>query len=954
MEFRTAILFAISAFTTKATSRSKLAILVSLMLCTLACCTELRGQALPGALQSTQTGAHSPSNKAIVDLVSDLASPRFNVRRKSFLELRNTGQPAIKQVRDAVLSRRQTVSRSAAKLENLLLQPDELNSQDVETVFSLLNNPSVTSVTRLCKLGYWDAATLMLDYHAGIRASDSLQGTSRASNLHTIVKLATQQGDPTLAWPIIELATSSDDSDYQSRKVASWLAAKLDLKRQAPTDSPDAKALDAWYRGEVDTALKLARDLGLQQELQSRTYRWGQLSTPEFTKVALPRLSSQSRAVAQAVLLELAGETNAAQTQWQEVLGDDSLAPFDLPFDLPFAADPSTAKTTDEALRELLQNAPPAEQNLLVLCMLLSGRVQPVLHYVEKSNPFHAFDFYASRNNYAKALQLVGLNAELSNFATWIENQEKMLRIEGSGRTQRRLSPLFRQTSRTCNILSSLGYQDESRQLFAVIADCADTQLAIWETSILPWLSSSEMRAAILADIDPVYRRARNGTRQAIRNELFADLSNSIEYLLETFPQNSQHVGEGTTVWTALERLEAWDNAFFASVGISSETWLLDATRAAKTKSAREQRDLVLPMRELARLAKGCGHRELALELSLSDAGLQSEFDAPLHNQIAAELYIEEGRYEEGAALLAGIRKATRSNEDPARIHQEVQANLYAGQMQQAERLWQTQWLSPRSGYRWSQGPSYSLVIRDLPESANAVAKEYAQTAYLLAPFGSPDFYWAANDYANILEDEDRMVESANVLRSTFVEALHSNSTLLPFQSAYGHFHYLNLSVKAERIRRAAACIENGDIENASRHMRVGQHLQPQDIEMVVQCYPRLSELGYEQEANELFESYEKTMFAHLKDWPNDAMANNNLAWMYSQCDRKLDQALRLAQKAVSLAPRSATYMDTLSEIHYRAGRTSEAIAAMKSCIQLDPHDIHFRKNLMRFANGAP
>lgn len=942
-------MFASSARRRNAAIRSKLSISACSALGILILCVGLQAQTPSNGLESTDASSDSQLAKTISGLIDDLASPEFNVRRKSFLELWRTGQPALQQVRAAMSSPRQAISQSATKLENLLLRPSDINPQDVEVVSSLLNKPSLASVTRLCQLGYWESAAQMLEYHAEIRVSDSLKGAPKASNLHAIVKLATEQGDPTLAWPIIELATSSFGVDYASSKVASWLAAKLDLPRKTPSDSKDERALNAWYRGDVDEALRLATDSELRQELYSRTYRWSKLSSPAFAKVALNRLSPKSKSVAEAVLFELAGEIDQAKTRWQAVLGDDSIAPFDL----PIGASP-TAASTDEALSKFLQSARPADQNHLALCLLLSGRVKPVLEFVEKSNPYHAFDFYASRNDYARTLQMAGLNADLSNFETWIGNQEKVLSIEGSGRTQRRLSPLFRQTSRVCNILSSLGYQEESRQLFAVIADCADTQLTIWETSILPWLSSSEMQAAVLADIDPIFRRARSGTRQVIRNDLFPDLSNSIEFLMRKFPQDTEAADHGINVWTALERLEAWDNEFFASVGIPAKKWLSDAAEAAKIKLDRRQRDLVLPLRELAGLAKGFGYRELALEISLFEAGLQAEVDAPLHNEVAAELYMEEGNYRESIQLLSGIRRALRSNEDPARVNQEIRASLFAGDMEQAQKLRLAQWLSPRSGYRWSQGPSYSLVIRDLPESASAVAEEYAETAYFLAPFGSPDFYWAANDYANILEEQDRMEESADLLRSVFVEALHSDSTLLPFQAAYGHFHYLNLSVKAERIRRAAACIERGEIENALRHMRIGEHLQPQDIEMVVQCYPRLRDLGYEQEANDLFDSYERTMLDHLQTWPNDAMANNNLAWMYSQCDRKLVEALRLAQKAISLAPRSATYLDTLSEIHYRAGRTSEAIAAMKGCIQLDPHDIHFRKNLMRFANGAP
>jgi tetratricopeptide (TPR) repeat protein len=53
-------------------------------------------------------------------------------------------------------------------------------------------------------------------------------------------------------------------------------------------------------------------------------------------------------------------------------------------------------------------------------------------------------------------------------------------------------------------------------------------------------------------------------------------------------------------------------------------------------------------------------------------------------------------------------------------------------------------------------------------------------------------------------------------------------------------------------------------------------------------------------------------------DKTGSAEAYNNLAWLYYTGGSRLDEAERLAMKAVELSPGSATYADTLEKIRAR------------------------------------
>ncbi|MCC6681747.1 MAG: tetratricopeptide repeat protein [Phycisphaeraceae bacterium] len=70
---------------------------------------------------------------------------------------------------------------------------------------------------------------------------------------------------------------------------------------------------------------------------------------------------------------------------------------------------------------------------------------------------------------------------------------------------------------------------------------------------------------------------------------------------------------------------------------------------------------------------------------------------------------------------------------------------------------------------------------------------------------------------------------------------------------------------------------------------------------------------------------------------PKLVIADNNLAMVLLSRGENLDEATNLAKAAVDAEPRNAEYLDTLAQIHAKAGRFDVAIAAMKKAIEVDP-----------------
>jgi tetratricopeptide (TPR) repeat protein len=135
---------------------------------------------------------------------------------------------------------------------------------------------------------------------------------------------------------------------------------------------------------------------------------------------------------------------------------------------------------------------------------------------------------------------------------------------------------------------------------------------------------------------------------------------------------------------------------------------------------------------------------------------------------------------------------------------------------------------------------------------------------------------------------------------------------------------------------------------NATRQLNVNvvkkillRHMEknPQDI----QSLAALSTLQYESGE---YEKAEQGYLRILAQDPENVETLNNLAWLYATCReescRRPQEALKLAQKAVSLVPRDAHVLDTLAESYYANGMLDEAVETINRAIALKPQDMSY------------
>ena len=79
-----------------------------------------------------------------------------------------------------------------------------------------------------------------------------------------------------------------------------------------------------------------------------------------------------------------------------------------------------------------------------------------------------------------------------------------------------------------------------------------------------------------------------------------------------------------------------------------------------------------------------------------------------------------------------------------------------------------------------------------------------------------------------------------------------------------------------------------------------------------------------------------ETLFRQLVDTePNDANAANYLGYMWADREVRLEEALELIARAVSLDPENSAYLDSLGWVHFRLGDIEEAERWLRRAVDL-------------------
>jgi tetratricopeptide (TPR) repeat protein len=153
---------------------------------------------------------------------------------------------------------------------------------------------------------------------------------------------------------------------------------------------------------------------------------------------------------------------------------------------------------------------------------------------------------------------------------------------------------------------------------------------------------------------------------------------------------------------------------------------------------------------------------------------------------------------------------------------------------------------------------------------------------------------------------------------------------------------------------RAQGLLAASKPEAARKEMNLAREALPGNLDLAIEIVPALDKRGLKRDADALFNETLGVYVKACKDYPRCGWLHNSAAWLSACCRRNLDSALAHAQKAVELAPRSASHLDTLAEVLFQRGEKDKAIATQKKVIELDSRKPYYRKQLRRIEAGDP
>ncbi len=102
--------------------------------------------------------------------------------------------------------------------------------------------------------------------------------------------------------------------------------------------------------------------------------------------------------------------------------------------------------------------------------------------------------------------------------------------------------------------------------------------------------------------------------------------------------------------------------------------------------------------------------------------------------------------------------------------------------------------------------------------------------------------------------------------------------------------------------------------------------LNPGSGVLADEFFPALRGVGVQREYDQWFDETYQHVAAACERFPRAHNSHNTAAWLASRSLRRLDDALRHAEAAVSLRPNQGAYLDTMAEVWFARGNRKKAI----------------------------
>ncbi len=572
-------------------------------------------------------------------------------------------------------------------------------------------------------------------------------------------------------------------------------------------------------------------------------------------------------------------------------------------------------ETIDELIR--LANANLSMSRHCAEVLLIHGETDRAIQLKQTEAPIEAFELMCEQFRYAEAFRLAEIGEDEAARHAWFVQMADDARTHANRSQQRLGIGLY-----AAQVLARVGHRNEAQEAFELIGQALRTDGFV---SRIRSLCDAELKSGF-KDLAFQHSAMIVGKDRSILSTLFPKNHPTADTLWDYFRQVDSKETYATTLGRIRQLLYRRPGQTSPPVGLEP---LIDAIeRAAVGDSPAKQARW---LHAAGRTAELWGRRDLAKRCF----GQAAEHSASAAFSYADQCVVDTN-WLEAAHWYRVSWELDHRRAGSIFLQGKMLAN--AGRADEGRQLMELARLMPLAD---SEARYQQLAA---PLKSHQLGDEAARQWKLIAEQGiqaDEEVLSAVRDLGNVAERTDplaaadyweRMLLACLQLKFRFV---HSKGYIqIPYLVHKTRGRGL---LAAERTDQAVTSIERA------------HRICPGDGGLVELVVPALEAAGRPELADQLFDKTYEIMAASSRLFAHSSVIRNDLAWMSARCNRRLDEALQLAEAAVEFSPRTASYIDTLGEVHFRRGELTEAIACAERCLEIEPDNRGYQKQLDRF-----
>ncbi len=870
--------------------------------------------------------AAAPTAGEIAAAIAQLGDDSFAVRQKATEWLWQAGPAAEPHLRAALKSTDPEVrTRAASVLDKLRfgLRPD--TPPEIAVLIDQFRHGSNITVRQqalaaLQTKGQWSVVLALLRGEQDPQQRQQLAAVISA-DAGKLLRPLIEQGDLDQAEQVLEL-TAMNDAGLAQLAAFLLITERLEPRIQALRESlAAAPQADDWRRlatflraegdfsGAADAAMKTS-DTIFTANVLSEAGRFAEAAkiAEEIQKQNKSHLDALAFAAA---YFDLAGD-DAQYQRLQGLLRKE--AHLDTPRP-PAPADPFSQN---------LSNSPLLAAWRLAETLLITERVEPALAVLRQTHPIQAHTLLVRQHRHRDALEYVGVTEDKTLDRQWFDALPG-----GIGEASSQLSVRFALAAQVARELRELGRRQQLPQIIETLRTiaAADGQRGLRWSALATLYWQLEQYDEAFAALEQALASNQNP------NSAFTALVKTqgplaaawFGELINRDPLADRKAAIAEAVWLIVPQPPA---------GKLPANW-----RELVEKAAGEARRLPAPQRgdKLLLPVEVCRIRgDLALARKLCEE-IQDGHAAGLLK--AADLAAAAGDWQAAADKYGQL--ASQDGSDPLLLFLHGYALSKSGQPEEsAKRLRLATLTALAPDVRFKS----ATALLERAAADRELKKLIAEQFELVRRTAAADSYHSvtAGQRVGNIVNEDEPQRAADYWRQLHLHILNSNSNFLESDG------YLSLPQVIHKAR-ARAALAAGQPQAAAAELDRCEKLLPGDVRLSVDLAPQLDAAGMKAIADQVFE---RALGAHrrvLADYPESPTYLNNAAWIAARGQRRLDEALDLAQRAVKVGPDEASYHDTLAEVHFQRGDRELAVISAQKAALLSPHSKLFARRLKHF-----